>query len=202
MNCIAFLSFRFVGTLIRSRSAWRQGGPWFYWTWRTCMRACMMYSTSTTSIMGGVAMLTSACRPTGSSAECTTTSSECAVLFISHTSSVLSLSSLSSSFSSIDPFHSTLTCFLPSLPSSSLPPPCYQANCDSREEDSVWEISHTTHQPSGEALCPHLLHARKGRAGCATPLPGLDTPVLQCHQNIRVRASPIPKPYRVLAVAT
>ena len=50
------------------------------------MRACMTYSTSTTSIMGGVAMSTSACRPTGSSAECTTTSSEFA-FSISHTHS-------------------------------------------------------------------------------------------------------------------
>ena len=56
------------------------------------MRACMTCSTSTTSTMEGVGMLTSDCRPTESSAECTTTLSESCLLLssTSHTDPVLS----------------------------------------------------------------------------------------------------------------
>ena len=118
------------------------------------MRAYMTYSTSITSTLGGVGMSTLDYRPTESSAGCTTTSSE---FFLS---SLLVLSS-------------------PSPPTLVSPLPSYQVDCDSREKDGLREVSNPTHQPSGETLCPHLLCAHRGTAGCAASLPGLDTPVLQ-----------------------
>ena len=63
----------------------------------------------------------------------------------------------------------------------------HKVDCDSREKDCLREVSNPTHQPSGETLCSHLLCAHRVAAGCATPLSGLDTPVLQHHWNNGVR---------------
>ena len=68
-----------------------------------------------------------------------------------------------------------------------LVPPYFLPGSDSRKEDCLREVSNPTHQPSGEALCPHLLSTHTVAAGGAAPLAELDTPVLQCHWNIRVR---------------
>ena len=76
-------------------------------------------------------------------------------------------------------FHQSSPCLF--LPTS------YQVDCDSRKKDCLREVSNPTHQPSGEALCPHLLSTHRVAAEGAAPLPELDTPVLQCHWNIRVR---------------